>query len=210
MKSEFYSTKSSRLDSNLSTILAKNKKNRRCHLHSLEAQKQRGINDWQPVWDALGDDECRKKALIIETSQLSLTLDQYLRKHKFCSDCKMKVIRAFNILTGDLDPSKDKGYCPALYDGLECCCTHSDSINISNSNNEENGKTSNMNENSSKPYHHHYQHHTQNHNYNSNKENSESPLEEQHQQHIHVRNDKNFISNLIFKAESEIQGRYVN
>jgi len=162
------------------------------------------------VWDALGDDECRKKALIIETSQLSLTLDQYLRKHKFCSDCKMKVIRAFNILTGDLDPSKDKGYCPALYDGLECCCTHSDSINISNSNNEENGKTSNMNENSSKPYHHHYQHHTQNHNYNSNKENSESPLEEQHQQHIHVRNDKNFISNLIFKAESEIQGRYVN
>jgi hypothetical protein len=210
VKSEFYSTKSSRLDSNLSTILAKNKKNRRCHLHSLEAQKQRGINDWQPVWDALGDDECRKKALIIETSQLSLTLDQYLRKHKFCSDCKMKVIRAFNILTGDLDPSKDKGYCPALYDGLECCCTHSDSINISNSNNEENGKTSNMNENSSKPYHHHYQHHTQNHNYNSNKENSESPLEEQHQQHIHVRNDKNFISNLIFKAESEIQGRYVN
>ncbi len=210
MKSEFYSTKSSRLDSNLSTILAKNKKNRRCHLHSLEAQKQRGINDWQPVWDALGDDECRKKALIIETSQLSLTLDQYLRKHKFCSDCKMKVIRAFNILTGDLDPSKDKGYCPALYDGLECCCTHSDSINISNSNNEENGKTSNMNENSSKPYHHHYQHHTQNHNYNSNKENSESPLEEQHQQHIHVRNDKSFISNLIFKAESEIQGRYVN
>ena len=210
MKSEFYSTKSSRLDSNLSTILAKNKKNRRCHLHSLEAQKQRGINDWQPVWDALGDDECRKKALIIETSQLSLTLDQYLRKHKFCSDCKMKVIRAFNILTGDLDPSKDKGYCPALYDGLECCCTHSDSINNSNSNNEENGKTSNMNENSSKPYHHHYQHHTQNHNYNSNKENSESPLEEQHQQHIHVRNDKNFISNLIFKAESEIQGRYVN
>jgi len=123
------------------------------------------------VWDALGDDECRKKALIIETSQLSLTLDQYLRKHKFCSG---------------------------------------DSINISNSNDEENGKTSNMNENSSKPYHHHYQHHTQNHNYNSNKENSESPLEEQHQQHIHVRNDKNFISNLIFKAESEIQGRYVN
>lgn len=204
---ELFYVISSRLDSVLSTILAKNKKNRRCHLHSLEAQKQRGINDWQPVWDALGDEECRKKALIIETSQLSLTLDQYLRKHKFCSDCKMKVIRAFNILTGELDPSKDKGYCPALYDGLECCCTHSDSA----LNNEENGSlggnTSNISE-TVKPYHHHYQHHTQSHNNNNNKkENSESPLsEEQHQQHIHVRNDKNFISSLIFKAESEIQG----
>ena len=34
----------------------------------------------------------------------------------------MKVIRAFNILTGELDPSKEKGFCAVLYEGLECCC----------------------------------------------------------------------------------------
>jgi hypothetical protein len=39
----------------------------------------------------------------------------------------MKVIRAFNILTGDVDYTKEKGYCSSLYDGIECCCIRSDS-----------------------------------------------------------------------------------
>lgn len=38
----------------------------------------------------------------------------------------MKVIRAFNILTGELDPSKEKGYCPALYEGLRYCSSSSE------------------------------------------------------------------------------------
>ena len=33
----------------------------------------------------------------------------------------MKVIRAFNILTGSVDKGKEKAYCPALFEGLECC-----------------------------------------------------------------------------------------
>lgn len=40
---------------------------------------------------------------------------------RFCTDCKNKVLRAYNILVGDLDCSKEKGYCAALYEGLRCC-----------------------------------------------------------------------------------------
>lgn len=43
----------------------------------------------------------------------------YIRR--FCTDCKNKVLRAYNILVGDLDCSKEKGYCAALYEGLRCC-----------------------------------------------------------------------------------------
>lgn len=40
---------------------------------------------------------------------------------RFCTDCKNKVLRAYNILIGELDCSKEKGYCAALYEGLRCC-----------------------------------------------------------------------------------------
>ena len=47
------------------------------------------------------------------------------------------MIRAFNILTGELDPSKEKGYCPALYEGLKYCSSPENSgdskhIHVSN------------------------------------------------------------------------------
>ena len=67
----------------------------------------------------------------------------------------MKVIRAFNILTGELDPSKEKGYCPALYEGLKYCCSSSGS----------------------------------------------STEKQAVKKHIHVRNDKIFIANLISKGK---------
>lgn len=40
---------------------------------------------------------------------------------RFCSECKSKVLRAYSILVGDLDCTKEKGYCAALYEGLRCC-----------------------------------------------------------------------------------------
>ena len=40
---------------------------------------------------------------------------------RFCSECKSKVLRAYNILIGEVDSAKEKGYCPALYEGLRCC-----------------------------------------------------------------------------------------
>lgn len=69
---------------------------------------------------------------------------------RFCSDCKNKVLKAFNILTGEVDSSKEKGYCASLFE----------SFKIINKN-------------------------------------------------IHIKCDKNYVSQLICRAESEIQGRYV-
>lgn len=47
--------------------------------------------------------------------------DFVLHARRFCTDCKNKVLRAYNILIGELDCSKEKGYCAALYEGLRCC-----------------------------------------------------------------------------------------
>jgi hypothetical protein len=109
------------LESFIENLHKKSKKNRRCNLHSLESQKQKSINDWLPVWDAFSSTESRQRAITIDSAQLLATLDSYLRKHRFCSDCKLKVVRAFHLLTGELDSTKEKGYCAALYEGLECC-----------------------------------------------------------------------------------------
>lgn len=49
--------------------------------------------------------------------------------NRFCTDCKNKVLRAYNILVGELDSSKEKGYCAALYEGL-CCCPHEQHIHV--------------------------------------------------------------------------------
>lgn len=54
---------------------------------------------------------------------------QYFLVCRFCSDCKNKVLRAYNILVGELDCSKEKGYCAALYEGL-CCCPHERHIHV--------------------------------------------------------------------------------
>ena len=41
--------------------------------------------------------------------------------HRFCAECKSKVLRAYSLLVGEVDKNNEKGYCPALYDGLKCC-----------------------------------------------------------------------------------------
>lgn len=148
-------------------------------------------SDWLIVWDSFTNDELRLKSLVIDTSKFLLTLDSYLRKHKFCNDCKLKVIKAYNLLVGESDPNKEKGYCSNLYDGIKCCeetdCFYlrNNGKNTNNTNNETacNGKRSNhasctknchMNANTTK--------------------------------HIHVKNDKKLISTLIAKAEPDLLG----
>ncbi|XP_078535913.1 gametogenetin-binding protein 2 isoform X2 [Lissotriton helveticus] len=75
---------------------------------------------WMDVWELMSQ-ECRDEVVLIDSSCLLETLETYLRKHRFCTDCKNKVLRAYNILIGELDCSKEKGYCAALYEGLRCC-----------------------------------------------------------------------------------------
>lgn len=107
----------------LSTIvdaIPKSKKNKRCNLHSLETHKTKTTGSWIDIWDLLSQD-CREEVVLVDAASLKMTLENYLRKHRFCSECKSKVMRAYEILVGDVDSTKEKGYCPALYEGLRCC-----------------------------------------------------------------------------------------
>jgi DNA-binding protein H-NS len=72
------------------------------------------------IWEALSQ-ECREELVRVENDGLVDTVDNYLRKHRFCTECKAKVMRAYHLLVGEVDCNKEKGYCPALYEGLRCC-----------------------------------------------------------------------------------------
>lgn len=100
--------------------IPKSKKNKRCNLHSLETHKTKTTGSWIDIWDLLSQ-ECREEVVLVDADSLLDTLENYLRKHRFCSECKSKVLRAYSILVGDIDSAKEKGYCPALYEGLRCC-----------------------------------------------------------------------------------------
>ncbi|KAH9518665.1 Gametoproteintin-binding protein 2 [Bulinus truncatus] len=100
--------------------ISKSKKNKRCNLHSLETHKSRTLGCWLDAWDALSE-TCREKVLVIDIKRLLNTVDSYLDKHKFCGECKSKVMLAYNILIGEVDSATEKGYCAALYENLRCC-----------------------------------------------------------------------------------------
>lgn len=109
--------------------IPKSKKNKRCQLHSLDTHKPKPLGgSWMDIWELMSQ-ECRDEVVLIDSACLLETLETYLRKHRFCTDCKSKVLRAYNILVGELDCSKEKGYCAALYEGL-CCCPHERHIHV--------------------------------------------------------------------------------
>ncbi|XP_055736303.1 gametogenetin-binding protein 2-like [Salvelinus fontinalis] len=101
--------------------IPKSKKNQRCQLHSLDTHKPKPLGgSWLEVWELMSQ-ECRDEVVLIDSACLLETLETYLRKHRFCTDCKNKVLRAYNILVGELDCTKEKSYCAALYEGIRCC-----------------------------------------------------------------------------------------
>lgn len=100
--------------------IPKSKKNKRCNLHSLETHKSKTLGCWLEAWDALSD-SCREKVLVVDMSRLLTNVETYLEKHKFCSECKSKVLLAYSILVGEHDHTQEKGYCAALYENLRCC-----------------------------------------------------------------------------------------
>jgi len=100
--------------------IPKSKKNKRCNLHSLETHKSKTLGCWLEAWDALSD-SCREKVLVVDMSRLLTNVETYLEKHKFCSECKSKVLLAYSILVGEHDHTQEKGYCATLYENLRCC-----------------------------------------------------------------------------------------
>ncbi|XP_034946230.1 gametogenetin-binding protein 2-like [Chelonus insularis] len=99
----------------------RNKKSRRCALHSLEVQRMRPpLNAWKEAWDVMKT-SCRQEVTLVETDTLESALDIYLRKHRFCGECRTKVLLASTLLTSESEPMKEKGYVPALYAGIKRC-----------------------------------------------------------------------------------------
>jgi hypothetical protein len=84
-------------------------------------------------------------------------------------------MRAFQILIGELDPSKEKGYLASLYEGIDCCDSFNESSNLTK----------------------------------KHEQNGTSIISFKHlpKKHLHLTNSKDFICNLICKAELEIHGK---
>ncbi|XP_029660838.1 gametogenetin-binding protein 2-like isoform X2 [Formica exsecta] len=99
----------------------RNRKSRRCVLHSLEIQRMRPPpNAWREVWDCM-ELPCQQELTLIETDTLDDTLETYLRKHRFCAECRNKVLLASSLLTREPEPTKEKGYVAVLYSGIKRC-----------------------------------------------------------------------------------------
>ncbi|CAF0875517.1 unnamed protein product [Brachionus calyciflorus] len=122
---------SSNLDSqiDLSRKSSNNSSNKRCQLHLIDSQKQikqKRIDDWVNVWKSLETNDCRKQMTIIDCAELLETINQYLKRNKFCCDCKFKVLVAYKILTCEAEIVGDDGtYKPSIFDGI-FYCTESD------------------------------------------------------------------------------------
>lgn len=105
------------------------KKNKRCQLHSLDTHKPKPLGgSWMDILEVMSQ-ECKNEVVVIDGASLLETLEAYLKKHRFCTDCKNKVLRAYNILVGEVDSSKEKGYCAALYEGL-CYCADEGHVHV--------------------------------------------------------------------------------
>ncbi|KDR09742.1 Gametogenetin-binding protein 2 [Zootermopsis nevadensis] len=99
----------------------RSKKSRRCNLHSLDSQRSRPITSaWVDVWECMRP-QCKEEVVLIESSTLLTTIENYLRKHRFCGECRTKVLRAYALLVEEPDPCREKGYVPALYLGIKRC-----------------------------------------------------------------------------------------
>ncbi|XP_016954240.3 gametogenetin-binding protein 2-like [Drosophila biarmipes] len=92
----------------------------RCVLHSLDAFRAKPFSEtWREVWSAMKSN-CRNELTIIETKELHDVLENYLKKHKFCSGCRTKIERAYKILIGEIS-AKEKGYAAQLYVHIRKC-----------------------------------------------------------------------------------------
>lgn len=114
-----FSRYGSKLNSYVESI-PKIKKNRRCLLHSLDSQKVRPTGNWLDVWEQMAT-ECQDEVVIIDQDALFETVETYLRKHRFCGECKSKVLQAYNLLVQEADASKEKGFMASIYDGVRYC-----------------------------------------------------------------------------------------
>jgi hypothetical protein len=111
-------------DTQLNVLLEsqpRNKKNSRCNLHSLESFRTRPFSEtWFETWECMKQN-CKEKITVVEAQELHATLDEYLKKHKFCQECRTKVEKAYTLLMVEAHPAKEKGYVATIYNGIKRC-----------------------------------------------------------------------------------------
>ncbi|XP_055627302.1 gametogenetin-binding protein 2-like [Toxorhynchites rutilus septentrionalis] len=101
----------------------RNRKSSRCSLHSLDSFRLRPFSEtWRDVWNCMKQ-QCKDEIAVIEASELHTTLNSYLKKHKFCQECRTKVEKAYSLLVEESNPAKEKGYVAHLYSGIKRCLT---------------------------------------------------------------------------------------
>ena len=78
----------------------------RCSLHSLEVRKRVTVSNWQETWDCM-EQECREEVVLLPYSLLRQTLDGYLKKHSFCTECTSMVNKAYSLLVEEGQVGRD-------------------------------------------------------------------------------------------------------
>ncbi|XP_063706560.1 gametogenetin-binding protein 2-like [Culicoides brevitarsis] len=117
----------------------RSKKRSRCGLHSLDSFRLRPFSEvWRDVWNSMNS-ICREKVSIIETDELHTILLNYLKKHKFCSECRTKIEKAYLLLVNENNRlEKEPVYISSLYAGIKRCisqCISKKHIHILHENN---------------------------------------------------------------------------
>ena len=67
------------------------------------------MSNWLDTWSCM-EQECREEALLLPFASIRHTLDGYLKKHSFCSECTNMVNKAYNLLVEEGQVSKDLYY----------------------------------------------------------------------------------------------------
>ena len=79
---------------------SKGARSKRCEQHTREPKKALSTENWLDTWDSMVK-ECKEEVVLIPCALLRETLDGYLKRHKFCTDCSYMVNRAYNLLIKD-------------------------------------------------------------------------------------------------------------
>lgn len=73
--------------------------NGRCAAHSLGlgTKKLMTFGHWLDTWECM-EKECQEECVLVHFELLRATVDRYLKKHSFCSECTNMVNKAYNLL----------------------------------------------------------------------------------------------------------------
>jgi len=112
------------------------RKGGRCEYHTRDSKKVLSTENWLDTWDSMVK-ECKEEVVLLPCGLLRETLDGYLKRHRFCTDCSYMVNRAYSLLIKEgreplvsvggkcaaMDPWKNLDGTVNLYGGISVCTT---------------------------------------------------------------------------------------